>query len=175
MSNSNLDFLNRSLNQIFKNLSISKINYTIDFWHLEFVRHFDEAKYPTEEIKDIWITAHEIEVVNEKEWTQTIKKGPFDISDSIDYQESIKALILFHLARIPIEGIELKQNADLIFKYSKNRFLKINGIVEIADWIWWIDIGNESKLVMSNFGEIISKDEQLKKLIKKKKPAANNG
>jgi len=169
MSKLNLAELNKDLNQIFKNLCISKINYTIDFWHLEFVRYFSDDKYEIEEIKNIWLTAHEIEVVNESEWTQTIKNGPFDISDSVDYQESIKALILFHLARMPIEEIEIKENADLIFKYSKNRFLKINGIVDIADWIWWIDIEKEEKLVMSNFGEIVLQKEKLNQLIKKKK------
>ena len=169
MSKSDLKKLNESLNQIFKNLSISKINYTIDFWHLEFVRYFEEDKYEFEEINNIILSAHEIEVVNQEEWIQTIKNGPFDISDSIDYEESIKAMILFHLARMPIKEVEIKQNADLIFKYSKNRFLKINGGVEIVDWVWWINIEKEENLIMSNFGEIISKQDRLNQLIKKKK------
>ena len=168
MSKTELDKLNSLLNQIFKNLSISKINYTIDFWHLEFGRYFENDKYAIEEINDIWLTAHELEVVNEGEWLETIKKGPFDISDSVDYQESVKALIVFHLARIPIQEVELKENADLIIKYSKNRFLKIKGIVEIADWVWWLDIGNEEKLVMSNLGEIVADENKLNQIIKRK-------
>lgn len=169
MTKYDLGKLNETLNQIFRNLSISKINYTIDFWHLEFRRYFENDKYEFEEINDIWLTTHEIEVVNEKEWFETIKKGPFDISDSVDYQESIKALILFHLARMPIEEIELKENADLIIKYSKNRYLKINGIVEIVDWVWWIDIGKEEKVIMNSYGEIEVKKDELNQLIVRKK------
>jgi hypothetical protein len=169
MAKQNLDKLNYSLNQVFKNLSISKINYTIDLWHLEFVRHFGEENYELEEINDIWLTGHEIEVVNEEEWIETIKNGPFDISDSVDYKESIKAMILFHLARMPIEGVEIKQNADLILRYSNNRYLKIVGVVENVDWVWWIDIGKEDKVVLSDFGEITAKENKLNELIKSKK------
>ncbi|MEM6320028.1 MAG: hypothetical protein AAF960_20315 [Bacteroidota bacterium] len=168
MSKSELDKLNNLLNRIFKELSISKINYTIDFWHLEFGRHFENDKYEIEEINDIWLTTHELEVVSEREWLETIKKGPFDISDSIDFQESIKALVLFHLARLPIKEVELKENADLIFKYSRNRFLKIKGIVEVADWIWWLDIGKEEKLVMSNFGELVADENKINQMVKNK-------
>ncbi|TSE11334.1 MULTISPECIES: hypothetical protein [Aquimarina] len=161
-----IENINIILNKIFKGLSISNINYSIDFWNLEFSRHLENEFYEFKELNKIVLTAHEIEVCNEIEWKKTISKGPFDISDSVDYEESIKAMILFHLARLPIESVEIKKNADLFFKYSKNRFLKINGIVEIVDWVWWLDIEQNEKIIMSEFGKIACDEKILKSTLK---------
>ncbi|WP_196889837.1 hypothetical protein [Aureivirga sp. CE67] len=158
--------LNKELNRVFKNLSISKINYTIDFWHLEFKRHYEDDKYKIEKIDNIWIHAHEIEVNNENEWIELLKNGPFDLTKNIDYKESIKALVLFNLAREPIQEIEINKDSDLILKYSENQYLKICGKVDIVDWIWWIDFENEKQFILNEYGKIIVENKKLNNLIK---------
>lgn len=158
--------LHLSLNQIFKRLSISNINYSIDFWSLTFSRHFKDSCYEVKKLNKVVLTAHEIEVCDEFEWGETILNGPFDISDSVDYEEPIKALVLFHLARLPIELVEIEDNADMYFRYANNRFLKIKGFVQVVDWGWCIDIDQNQKVIVSDQGKIVYDEKKLNRVLK---------
>ncbi|AHM59275.1 hypothetical protein D770_05040 [Flammeovirgaceae bacterium 311] len=160
-----LDRINRTLNLLFKDLSISTINYSIDTWTLEFCRYYDDSHYSTSHVSGLSLVTHDIEVSNETEWIDHTQKGPFNITDSIDYQESIKALILFHLARLPIQGVELKEDADLYFRYANDKYFKVKGHDEIADWIWWLNIENHENVIINDSGRLVFQTA-LKKYIK---------